>query len=924
MNMRKGIFRSGTLLAILVLLVTSPAFAQRLTGKIAGVVTDDEGVPLPGVTVEISSPAMMGGTRSQVTSEKGVYRFLNLPPGNFQVVFKLPGFQTVTRENIRVSIDSTVTENILLKPSTIEESVTVTAETPVVDVESSAMSITYGKDLIEKLPTARFTYFDIIKQNPGFTTNYGDASSRISAFGSNSEENAMYLDGIDMSNPEIGTAWLWPTWDMFEEVDVSGIGAQSEYGNFTGAVVNIVTKSGGNTFSGTASYYGQFDWLTGDNNPEPYNEATGEGYHSYNRVKFYDIAFTLGGPIIKDKIWFFGMYQRQIDEGSGWQDDPEYPSQYRGNEQFIKVSILPTVDHRIVLGFNREFGYYPGTPDPWNLPETIPAETDLSYSWNAHYTWLISSSVFFEFKYSGYYSPNDYMPAFSGDINKPIHYDLATSVSSNGLWWPWEYIVTRHQANATVSYYAEDFLAGDHDFKFGVQFNRGTSEAWGGYGGGKAYFDYYGEPYLLYEQNIWRYGGTVHNIGAFADDSWKVSERLTVNIGLRFDHHNCFIPAFPIMDGWTETSEKGPKIEDLIVWDSFSPRIGLAFQLTSDQKTLLKASAGRYYTYPYIANWEWPGPNVSDYIGYWWNGTEWEFMYAIEGEEGYRLDENLKNPSADQFSAGLERELFPDFSVGLTYIYKNMKNNIGYTNASGIYETVTRVSPDNNQSYTAYNQLNPGDDDHFLTNPEDWGQTYHGLLITLMKRYSNRWMLNANFTLSKSEGLNLSSRSAGGGYSSSQSLVWYNGKMGADPNDLINAKGLLNLDRRWSLKISAAYYFPLDILASFNFVYQQGRPRMTFVRLYDLDQRPYSYVTVISDSKGTQRFDDMFMVDFRLQKSFIIYKTLRIQAFADVFNLFNDDTYLNYRSYNLWSTAYDTPSGMPSPRRAQIGVKIEF
>jgi len=921
--MKKNLFRFSTLLVILILMTTGFSYAQRLTGKITGVVTDEEAVPIPGVTVEISSPSLMG-TQSQITSDKGAYRFLNLPPGTYTVVFKLQGFQTVTRENVRVSIDSTVTENIMIKPVTIEESITVTAVSPIVDVESSATSTTYERDLIEKLPTARFTYFDIIKQNPGFTTNYGDADSRISAFGSNSEENAMYMDGVDLSNPEIGTAWLWPTFDMFEEIEVSGIGAQAEYGNFTGAVVNIVSKSGGNTFSGTASYYGQFQKLTGDNNPEPYNEDTGEGYYSYHREKFYDIAFTLGGPIVKDKVWFFGMLQKQIDSGSGWQDDPTYPSEYRGDEQFIKVSMQPTSKHRIVLGFDREYGYYPSTPDPWNLPETIPAETDLSYSWNAHYTWLISNSAFFEFKYSGYYSPNDYMPAFGGDINKPIHYDLATGVTSGGLWWPWEYIVTRHQANATLSYYAEDFLAGDHDFKIGVQFNRGTSEAWGGYGGGKVYYDYYGENYLMYEQDIWRYGGTVHNIGTFVDDSWKVSDRLTVNVGFRFDHHNCFIPAFPIMSGWTETSEKGPKIEDLIIWNSFSPRVGLAFQLTSDQKTLLKASGGRYYTYPYIANWEWPGPNVSDYIGYWWNGTEWEFMYAIEGEEGYRVDENLKNPYADQLSIGLERELFPDFSVGLTYIYKNMKNNIGYTNASGIYEDVQRVSPDNNKTYTAYNQLNPGDDDHLLTNPEDWGQTYNGLLIAFKKRYSNRWMLNASFTLSKSEGLNLSSRSAGGGYSSSQSLVWYNGKIGADPNDLINAKGLLNLDRRWSFKVSAAYNFPLDILASFNLIYQQGRPRITFVRIYDLDQRPYSYVTVISEPKGTERFDDMLMVDFRLQKSFRIYKTLKVHAFADVFNLFNDDTYLNYRSYSIWSTAYGTASGMPYPRRVQIGVKIEF
>lgn len=921
--MKKHLTKIGILSVLVLALAIGSSYAQRLTGKINGVVTDDEGVPLPGVSVEISSPSLMGGVYAQVTSEKGVYRFLNLPPGVYKIVFKLEGFQTIERENIRVMIDSTVTENIMLNPVTIEESITVTAESPVVDVESSTTSTMYDKDQIENLPSGRYTYFAIIKQNPGFTTNYGDASSRISAFGSNSEENAMYLDGVDLSNPEIGTAWLWPSADLFEEIEVSGIGNPAEYGNFTGAVVNIVTKSGGNNLTGTAAYYGQFQKLTGDNNPEPYNEETGEGYHSYDRDEFYDIAFTLGGPIIKDKIWFFGMYQKQVDSVSYWQDDPEYPSRYRGNEQFIKLSMQPSAKHRIVLGFDREYGYYPGSPDPWNLPETIPAETDLSYSWNAHYTWLISNNIFFELKYSGYYSPNDYMPAFGGDITKPIHYDLATGVTSGGLWWPWEYIVSLHKLNATVSYFAEDFLAGDHDFKFGVQLSRGTSEAWGGYGGGKAYFDYYGEPYLLYEQNIWRYGGIVHSIGTFLDDSWKVGERLTVNLGLRLDHHNAFIPAFPIMDGWVETSEKGPKIEDLIVWTTFSPRIGIAYQLTPDQKTLLKASYGRYFNYPYIANWEWPGPNVPDYVGYYWDGTEWVHWYTVPGEMGYRVNEDLRNPYADQFSVGLERELFPDFSFGLTYIYKKQKNTIGYVNAAGVYEEAQRTSSDNNKSYTVYNQINAPEEDHFLTNPDDWGQTYHGLIFQLLKRYSHRWLLNASFTLSKSEGLNLSSR-ATGGYSASQSLVWYTGKMGTDPNDLVNAKGPLNLDRRWSLKISAAYNFPLDILASVNLTYQQGRPRISFVRIYDLDQRPYSYVSIISEPKGTERFDDMLMVDFRVQKTFRIYRTLRFHVFGDVFNLFNDDNFVGYRSNNIWSSAYGIPSVMPDPRRVQVGAKIEF
>jgi len=918
--------KASILLICAFFLTVSLSYAQRISGKLMGVVTDEEGVALPGVTVEISSPALMGGVHSQVTPDKGTFRFVNLPPGTYSLVCKLEGFQTVEKKNIKVLLGMTVTENISLKPKAIEEYITVTAASPGIDVTKSSTSTNYDKDQLEKLPLDRYSsFFDIIKQTPGFTTNYGWSSFSMSAFGSNPEENATFMDGLDMSSPSDGLSWLWPTADMFEEVEVSGIGAPAEYGNFTGAVINIVTKSGGNTFSGSASYYGQFQRLTGDNNPDPYDPVAETGWHSYRRVKFYDIAFALGGPLIKDKIWFFSLYQKQLNSEYGWQDDPDFPREVHLDEQFLKISTQITDKHRLVLGFDRDYWYLSTySPDPWNLPETICAETDLSYAWNAHYTWLISSNSFFELKYSGYSQPGELMPAFGGDIHQPIHYDLATGVSSNGPWYPFEYIVTRHQVNATVSYFAEEFLAGDHDFKFGVQFNRGTTENWGSFGGGKFYLDWYGEPYLLYEQDAWHWGGVIQNIGAFVDDSWKFGDRLTVNLGLRFDHHNGSIPAYPIMKGWTETGERGEALDDLVVWNCFSPRVGLAFQLTSDQKTLLKASYGRYYVPPYAANWESPGPNVPDYKSYYWNGTQWVLWHIIPGEMGYSVNPSLKNPCTDQFSIGLEREILPDFSSGATFIYKKQEDIIGFINRAGIYEQVERVSPDNGKTYAVWNQLNPGVEDHFLTNPEGWGQTYMGLIFTLNKRYSNRWMMNASLTLSKAEGLNLASHQNGGFGGVSLSLVSYTGKFGIDPNNLINAKAPLNLDRSWSLKVSAAYNFPFDILASLNLTYQQGRPKVTFIRIYDLDQKPFSFTEIIAEPRGTERFDNLLLIDFRLQKTFNIYKTLKLRAFVDVFNLLNDDTVVGYRSYAMWSANYGVPREMPLPGRAQVGLKLEF
>ncbi|MDH7513704.1 MAG: TonB-dependent receptor [Clostridiales bacterium] len=912
--------RRLALAMVLLLLAFGLSYAQRLTGRLMGTVTDENGLSLPGVSVEISSPSLLGGVHSQVTGANGEYRFLNLPPGIYKAVFKLEGFQTIERADIIVSLNITTVENITLKLAALEESITVTAASPVIDVTKSGISTTYSKVQLEKLPFNRNTYFDIVNQTAGFTTSHGENSSRFMAYGSNSEENAMYVEGVDLSNPEIGTAWSWPVPDMFEEVEITGIGAGAEYGNFAGAVVNIVTKSGGNTFSGSASYYGQYKNLTGDNNPKPYNPATGEGYYSFNRVKWYDYSFTLGGPILKDRIWLFAVYNNMLDRASDFGDDPNYPYKSTHNEQFIKVSAQLSKAHKLVLMYNRQKDYGSGAPDPYNMPETVMGETDLVHIWTAMWTWVISKDSFFELKYSGYYSPNDYQPAFGGSIYTPARYDGATGITSNGPVWPWFYKVTRNQANANLTHFADDFLAGDHEFKIGVQFNRGTCDTYGGYGGGKFYYDYGGEPYLLYEWDTNRYGGTVVNISGFIDDSWKVSNRLTVNFGLRFDHHNAFIPAFPLMHNFKETGEKGVGIDDLIIWNSFSPRIGLAFQLTSDQKTLFKASYGRYHVYPYIANWEWPGPNAPDKSIYYWDGKKWVLWYVLPTEAGYTMDPNIKNPYYDQFSVGLERELANNLALLATFIYKKGKDVFGYEDRGGKYELVTRVSPDNGQTYEVWNWVG-GEFDYWLTNPKGWGQTYKGLILELNKRYANNWMMNASVTWSKAEGLNLSSLAAGG-YGMSQSLVWYTGQFGTDPNQLINAKGPLNLDKRWLAKLSLGYNLPFDILISANYLFQSGRPTLKFVRIRNLNQ-PYS-VRIQAEPKGKERFDSQHLLNLRIEKTFNLYKTARLTIAGDIFNVLNDDTITRWRSYNVWSASYKEPMWIPYPRRFQLGLKLQF
>jgi len=952
-------------LAIFALFASSFLQAQRLTGKIVGDVMDEDESPLPGVSVEISSPALMGGVSAQVTSEKGSYRFINLPPGVYKLVFKLEGFQTIVRENIRVSVDSTVTENIILKQSAIEETVTVTAEAPVIDVTKSGFSTNFGKELLEQLPSGRFTFFDVIKQAPGMLQpdEYADSDHTV-AFGSNYESNSYQLDGVDFSNPDVGHAWHWVNPEVFAEVQTLGIGAPAEYGNFTGAVINVVTKSGGNKFEGSINYYGQFQELTDDNNPidkefdySPYKGKTfkevlglsEEEFYSFNRDVFYDISFNLGGPIIKDRLWFFASYERIKDSYTTWLSNPQDLWPYKGDKAFFKLSSQISNKQRLVGYFYYEYFDIPDPVTPLYKREATASEIGHAPTWNIVYTYLISNDAYFELKYGGFWSDDDYLPLYT-DVNTPGWYDGDTGVSYNGVWWPWKYEVSRHQAHANLSYFADDFLGGDHEFKVGVQYNRGKAESYGGYSGGRAYYtytytyEYYGYEYQYhyiykYEQDVFVYGGITNNIAAFVDDSWKIGDRLTVNLGVRFDHSRASMPSFPVFDGWTETSGRTEELKDLIKWTTVSPRVGLAFQLTSDQKTLLKASYGRYYDALHMANWNWPGPNVTDWTAsYKLEGEEeWTVYDFIPGGMAYTLDPDLKNPYSDQFSIGLERELSPNIVIGATFIYKTEKNLIGWEDRGGTYEKVNMVSPDNGQSYSVWNLTSdPESRDFWVTQlsrfGEEFDQTYKGVMFTFNKRYSDNWQLQASLTWSRAEGLNCSAHNL-----DQQAMIWYTGYYGRDPNDLINARGLRNQDRTWVFKLSASYSFPWDILASVNYIYQTGQPIPTFVRVYpDQGEREILAVPRGEDlpagMEGKRRFDPWHKLDFRLQKTFNIYESVKLHMMFDVFNVLNQNTITSYpynfwyshSGYDFWSANYLVPDFIFLPRRLQFGLRVSF
>jgi hypothetical protein len=878
-----------------ILFLSCICFAQIRTGTIRGIVKDETGAVLPGSTVELTGEKLLGGVRSVATDSSGRFRFPDLLPGTYEITVSMEGFQTIIRGDLIVNVAGTVTVDITLQMSAIEETITVTAESPVVDVTDSGFSTTISSELFENLPMRRFSVFDIAQTSPGVTTSGSRTTNWLSSMGSSTTSNSYLFEGVETSSPENGGPWMWANPDQIQEVSVMQVGAPAEYGNFQGMALNLVSKTGSNEFHGTINFYQQFDWLTGNNTPW--------AEYPYHRDVYRELTGTFGGYLKKDKIWFFLAGQLIADRATGVGADPAYPAKYTFNTAFQRIDWQINEKNRINVSCDTNWYYNGGTPT-----EFVPYEaTWTEDAWNplpsASWTSILSDKTFFEIKYSGFWVTL-YVRNPEGDTVTPYHYDWGTGLVSGNYWYWGDWPSGSHQIRGTVSHFADDFLKGDHDFKCGVSFYHSWAEWKWGYPSGVLYYDYWGYPYSAYFRNPEEYGGANNRISGFIDDSWTAGDRLTLNLGVRFDHTRGGYPEFNILDSaGNPTGQTTAANMDLVKWDTVSPRLGFAYQLTADRKTVLRGSYGRYYDHMLLQVFYDACPSHAPQYGYWYNwdtgAYDWLFWYQ-DPVANLGFESNLKNPYTDQFSLGIERELFPDAAITATFIYKKSKDAVGTLNTGGVYELIDYYDEFGGQTMQVYNQTNSTDDNFFLTtNPGDYS-TYKAFIITFEKRLSHNWQMNASLTLAKAL----------------QFPVGYE-----DPNDNINSYDVPgSYDREYQFKIAASYFFPYGINVSTYFSHEQGRPfnRTVRVRLNQGGQ------TIAAEPRGSKRYPNQTFLDLRIEKEIRIWNDHKFKLLIDIWNLFNSDAYRSVVSTLATSSNYLVGTSYDLPRRAQIGIRYVF
>jgi hypothetical protein len=894
---------------ILFILGSAVLEAQRLTGTVRGTVTDEAGELLPGVTVEVKSSALIGGAQTALTPAGGTFLFPALPPGKYTVRFTMPGFQKILRENVVVSVGKTATIDVALKPSVLEEEVTVISQSPVVDVTKSGISTTYDQQLLESVPKARFTYMDIMFWAPGVSMNENSTEEWHSSLGSAYSSDNYLVDGVDTSFDYNGTTWVWNNPDIYAEGEVVAIGAPAEYGDFQGAVVNVVTKSGGNDFHGALNVYGTPTALVGNN-------VEGAEY-PFRIGNNWDLGLDLSGRIKKDQIWFYGNAQWKRYEYNQVGTDPEWPTKADYKRFFGKVTFQLAKSHKLVVSYQHEWSKLPDVIT-FSQPYDACAEEPGNYGVpNIMLTSVLSPNTILEFKVGGWFVNDNWKP-MDGNLDEPLYYDIGTGVSANGIWAWSESKYTKLQINAAVSHFADDFIKGNHEFKAGVQYTRGTNKAIGSYSGGVVYYLYYGEPYSAYFQDPYSDGESVNKLGVFIDDAWSISRRLTLNLGLRFDHQDGnFLEVARLDANMRETGEMVPGQDNVLVWNTWSPRLGLVYQLTSDMKTILRANYGYYYdgmTLNIFSRMSKGFPTVSAYGHNSDTGQYDDFWYSWEPSAGSGIGD-VKNSLCKQFSVGITRELITDLALELTYIYKYTDNLYSWWNTTAQFEPVDYFDEYANTNITVYNQTTPVED-NFLTllNPPEYKQKYRGFIIGVQKRLSNNWQMNSSFVWSKANGV-----------SGLDQLNQFSGQRSGiqNPNQLINNNwdSLLQSDRTYMFKLQGTYFLPYGFSISTNFVAQTGKPIARILPVTGMNQGSFS---VMAEPRGaTHRLDSYYMLDFRVDKRFNLSRGAGVNISADFFNLLNSDAMTGTVDVGT-SSLFMKPDVITPPRRVQLSLRMMF
>jgi hypothetical protein len=931
-------------LALLVFGLGADAASAQQTGTLAGVVRDTQGAVLPGVTVTASSAALIGGSRSTPTGATGTYQITGLPPGTYIVTFELTGFSSLKREDVVVQVNQTARIDAELAVGTLQESVTVSGESPVVDVSTTVTQTNITKDLYEAIPTGRNPWV-MAGLVPGVVTGRLDVGGtegmqqyNLEAFGSADSQKSFSIDGLktNWGGGSGGATMQYYGFEMYEEYNMQTASGTAE-SDVSGVYMNMVTKSGGNRFTSDHNFYFMNDALQTTNIDDELRRRLGlaEGQESGaagNPIDIsYDWSSTLGGPIKRDRAWFFGALRwwrlDQFQIGALNPDGTQGIDDNRIRNFMGKGTYQLNQDTRMSFMFNRNLkDRFHRREVDFSEDKATVLQDQPAQNYVAQVSSVLGRATVFDARFGRMWGvfPTRYQQEVQPtdiairDVVRNTQINAATGQSLNPN--------HRYQGNANLGYFRENLGPGTHDFKAGVQLS------WEKMGYDRIRN---GDHYLELTDGV-ATGAQIANTpvnsdhrletwGVFLQDRWMIG-RATVNYGVRLDGVTSYLPEQSSPAG-TFVGERSFPRKDVFDYNfNAAPRVGLSFDLLGNGRAALKAYYGRFYNQFGSELAETLNLNGLQSVRVTWADRNnnlrldaGEFVAPNFTSIVPRMDQEADRPYSDEFNLGVDYQLLPNFAVGVSYHRRQHRNGLGIVDMarpSSEYTPVSRTytDPDTGtlQTITVYN-LNPAlasVRDRVITNVDVAESNYDGVQFTFNKRMSSRWQLLGGLTLQSHQGFSHS-----GTYTNPGNTTDFN-----DPTYLLNKdNSSVFIELPWAFNLSGSYLGPYDIQFSGKYSARSGDP---LVRTFQATGLAQGTQTVWVQPRGEDRTETVSkFVDIRVAKRFR-FGASSFEGTIDVFNLLNANHVLDQNT--AVGTTWARPSRVLAPRIVRFGVTARF
>jgi hypothetical protein len=944
-------------IALGLLLASLPAFAQgggaSSTGTIQGRVMDAQGAVLPGVTVTATSPSMPG-VQTAVSSETGNYRFPALPPGTYALTFELAGFNALKRDGVEIRLGFTATVNVELALATLQETVTVSGASPIIDTTATRtvqafkltelQSIPNGRDmwaLLAVTPAVQMGRIDVGGNRAGTQTGY-------TAYGFTDQVRVL-IEGINTTEGT-GGAGFYFDYSSLEEVFLGTSGQSAEMPN-PGVQSQFIAKSGGNTFSGEA----YLDWynnaLQGSNIPDDYTAPGAFNNspiraHSNEIDRYYDTALNVGGPIVRDKVWWFGTYRQQFNAVSqpNFNFDQTFDTElwnavgkgtYQANQNHKFIGYYQWGQK--LQATRLPFGTY-----TYNSAEPTFKQDSGSWVWKGEWNGTLSDKLYVEARYGDF---GYYFPTIANSEEDYFFRDSGT-LEILGAHRKWQLDRDRKQATGALTYFM-DTGHGSHTIKAGGEILQeigweGFEQGVGGniehvYNNGASSQVIFRIPTATTTGKLGLgKSGALTSASALDVQSFFITDtfsagRLTLSGGLRYDRYQSYLPEQTQLAAtvgpvtvpaatFAETS--------MFTWSGFAPRLGVVFDLTGDGKTVVKGNYGYFLHNPGVAIGNAANPNTatkqathnwSDLNGdrRWQPGEEGaQISQALAG--GVGVDPNISQPYSHEASGWIERQLSDALGLRGGFVYKTNDDLID-TSAQPLRPASAFTVPFEFVDIGVDGRRGTADDatiqmfgipsanastlfptTTIVSNTERFAR-YKTAELSMSKRYSNRW-----------------SASIG-------SFTWLtdfnqNGAPQRNPNNP-GAE-----DRtQWNLKATGSYDAAWGIRLSPVLRHQSGTQYARTVTI----TAPTGLIATSGGAGGNIAFvepgnanreDNIWVFDIRAEKTVPFGSRTRARLFFDLFNITN--SHASETISRATGLGYQKPSAILAPRTARLGFRF--